>query len=147
MAGFLPHASADKSFLLRLLNAADNGHAPIAGGEQALWCAVILQALEDAVSRSSKSQDKFHQARALHWLTTPSADFLMVCDCAGYHPGKLRKQIKRALANRCKWRTSPEAQGKEPAARLPASQRKLRAKLAQPATVTAEIIPFASQLA
>lgn len=73
-------------------------------GEQALWRAVILQALEDAVSNSCKTNEKYHKTQALHWLEGTSKDFLLVCDYAGLSPEYVKKKIKHALSRGCKWR-------------------------------------------
>ena len=73
-------------------------------GELALWRAVILQALEDAVSNSNRARDRHIKTDARYWLEGTHPDFVTVCDLAGYHPPEIRRLIKRALANQCKWR-------------------------------------------
>ena len=77
-------------------------------GERAIWRAVILQALEDAASRSKKVKDKFNKDQAIHWLTHKNADFDHVCDLAGFEPSYVRRKVKRALQNGCQWRKRPE---------------------------------------
>ncbi len=73
-------------------------------GEQALWRAVILQALEDAASNSAKVSERYHKTQALHWLNGTGKDFVLVCDYAGLDPEVIRKKIKQALSRGCKWR-------------------------------------------
>ena len=73
-------------------------------GEQALWRAVILQALEDAVSHSKRARDRHLKTEARYWLEGTHPDFVTVCDLAGFHPPQIRRQIKQALLNQCKWR-------------------------------------------
>ena len=82
-------------------------------GERALWRAVILQMLEDAARDSSKPVDLYNKEVARNWLQSGSQDFFMVCDLAGFDVEYLRKNIKKALLNNCKWRE--EAQPKKPA--------------------------------
>ena len=45
------------------------------------------------------------------WLTGNSRDFRMVCECAGFDPGYVRRMAKRALSSPRKWRADP-GQGK-----------------------------------
>ena len=73
-------------------------------GEQAIWRAVILQALEDAVNRSPKTQHRYEKEQALRWLTERNPDFVLVCDYAGWDPDYVRRKVKKALLNGCKWR-------------------------------------------
>ena len=81
-------------------------------GERALWRAVLLQMLEDAASQSSKPHDKYNKEMARNWLESNSQDFYMVCDLAGFDIGYLRKNIKKALLNNCKWRAESKPRKK-----------------------------------
>ena len=72
-------------------------------GEAALWRAVILQALQDAVNRSRKAEARFHRTQAQAWLSG-GKEFVYVCDLALLDPGYVRRMAKRALARGCKWR-------------------------------------------
>lgn len=73
-------------------------------GEQALWRAVIVQALMDSASNSHKAEAKFFKTQAMQWLCGSHPDFATVCDYAGMEPAYVRRMAKRALLNGCKWR-------------------------------------------
>lgn len=90
----------------------ENGYGRVRG-EQALWRAVILQTLEDAANQSLKPNDQYNRFMAREWLTSESKDFYMVCDLAGFDVGYLRKSIKRALLNNCKWRRESGVKSKK----------------------------------
>lgn len=74
-------------------------------GEQALWRAVIVQALMDAGSNSQKMEAKYEKSQAECWLTSYSEDFRIVCDFAGFTADYVRTKSKQALARGCKWRS------------------------------------------
>lgn len=74
-------------------------------GEQALWRAVITQALMDAASKSKKMELKYEESQALCWLTTNGEDFRTVCENAGFDPFYIRRQSIEALKRDCQWRT------------------------------------------
>lgn len=73
-------------------------------GEQALWQAVITQALMDAANQSTKEEAKHAKREALAWLRGTSADFYAVCDYAGLNPDHVRSRAKQALERNCQWR-------------------------------------------
>lgn len=73
-------------------------------GEQALWTAVITQALMDASSGSAKSDARKDKTRALHWLASADLDFQDVCDLAGLDPSYVTHRAQRALERNCRWR-------------------------------------------
>jgi hypothetical protein len=73
-------------------------------GEQALWRAVITQALMDAASQSAKMEAKYYKSQALCWLTGFSDDFYTVCDFAGLPADYVRYKSVNALARNCRWR-------------------------------------------
>ena len=75
-------------------------------GEQALWRAVITQALMDASSKSKKMELKYEKSQSLCWLTSNSNDYRMVCDYAGFDPTYIREQSIEALKRDCQWRAS-----------------------------------------
>jgi hypothetical protein len=59
-----------------------------------LWCAVVLQAIEDATSPLGDKRSRNHEiVRARAWLTRPSRDFAEVCRMAGYEPDRIRAQV------------------------------------------------------
>lgn len=66
--------------------------------EQALWRAVILQMITDALSNSQKRDHLRFKKDAWHWLTSHSRDFRIVCDYAGYDPEWLQEQINQFLS-------------------------------------------------
>lgn len=78
-----------------------------ARGEAALWAAVITQALMDALHRPTTAEAKYFKHEATAWLTGDSRDFRMVCECAGFDPGYVRRMAKRALSSPRKWRADP----------------------------------------
>ncbi len=75
--------------------------------EQALWRAVIVQALMDASCGSQKYEAIQARNEALIWLRGTSQDFSTVCYYAGFEPEFVRKMIKRSLENGCQWRALP----------------------------------------
>lgn len=75
-------------------------------GEQALWRAVITQALMDAASQSSKMEACYEKRQATCWLTGYGEDFKTVCDLANFPPDYVRERAARALARNCQWRRS-----------------------------------------
>lgn len=81
----------------------DSAHDPVRG-ERAMWVAVITQAMMDALSRSNKIEEKYHQHEAQRWLTGGSKDFRTVCHLAGFDPDYIRTRVKRALASPRQWR-------------------------------------------
>jgi hypothetical protein len=60
-----------------------------------LWCAVILQALEDACS-SSLDQSEITEAR--EWFTKPNQHFIEVCTFADKDAASVRKAAIKAFA-------------------------------------------------
>lgn len=65
--------------------------------EQALWRAVILQMVTDALSLSRKSEARHYKREALAWLTSYSRDFRTVCELAGFEPEYIHGCIKLFL--------------------------------------------------
>lgn len=61
--------------------------------ERQLYCAVILQAIEDATCPLGNKRSRNHEiVSARAWLTRPSRDFAEVCRLAGYEPDRIRAQ-------------------------------------------------------
>lgn len=75
--------------------------------EQALWRAVIVQALMDASSNSKKKENLQSKEEALVWLRGTSRDFVAVCHHAGFEPEFVREMARRALSRECVWRAAP----------------------------------------
>lgn len=99
--------------LSHALGASDSYHdspKSYARGEQALWAAVITQALMDAASRSAKNEARKDKTRARDWLATITDDFQDVCDLAGLDPSYVASRAERAIAGGCQWRL-PAGQG------------------------------------
>lgn len=94
-------------------------------GERSLWRAVIVQMLEDASNNSQKDEDIYNRDVARHWLTSGSQDFYMVCDLAGFDVGYLKRNVKKALLNNCKWRreSAPKAKPKNRSKKKPADSK------------------------
>lgn len=63
-----------------------------------LWCAVILQALDDARGPSWDVPER-EVARARAWLTQPNVDFDEVCHLAGLDPEAVRERARAVLAS------------------------------------------------
>jgi len=78
-------------------------------GEQAMWRAVITQALMDAASNSKKPEALYFKGEALHWLLEGGQDFSTVCYYAGLEPDYVRRMAKQALMRGFRWRCEPDA--------------------------------------
>lgn len=86
---------------------ANDGPYNMSAGEQAMWRAVIVQALMDASSLSKKPENLQHKHDALVWLRGTSEDFHRVCHYAGFDPSCAKQMIREALERGCNWRTAP----------------------------------------
>jgi hypothetical protein len=75
-----------------------------AQAEGALWIAVITQAMQDALTKSRKSEDLYYKQEAVAWLTGNSASFIFVCQLAGLHHDDIRRKAKRVIAAPKNWR-------------------------------------------
>ena len=81
---------------------------PIPEGDEdlcrALWLGVIVQAVNDAKSKRSRSCYQKDRACALRWIMgtgeDEGKDFKKVCGLAGVDPIKLRRIIDQALAGK-----------------------------------------------
>ena len=51
--------------------------------EKALWKAVVMQALVDMASQSSKKMAKINRVKSILWANLANKDFLTVCSFAG----------------------------------------------------------------
>lgn len=65
--------------------------------EQALWRAVIAQAITDASGKGSLCST-YEQARAHDWLLIPNRDFSRACALADLEPDYVRAQARKAIA-------------------------------------------------
>ncbi|MEZ5691351.1 MAG: hypothetical protein R3D71_06780 [Rickettsiales bacterium] len=72
--------------------------------EEALWKAVITQALMDALSRCKKMESQYNKHEAIRWLTENNKDFIDVCLSAGLNPNYVRKKAKIAIYSNKRWR-------------------------------------------
>jgi len=70
-----------------------------AKGEEALWAAVIAQAMTDALVCNRKSAFRRYKKEAVAWLTGMSNDFIDVCERACLNPDYVRIRAKKAFAN------------------------------------------------
>jgi|GEM_PF-1905190 len=73
-------------------------------GEEAVWKAVITQALMDAGSNNIKPELKKEKAYAISWLNGDSDDFYEVCIMANLDPSYVKEQAKEAIKRGCTWR-------------------------------------------
>jgi hypothetical protein len=105
-------------------------------GEQALWVAVITQAMMDALSKSRNPELIYHRDDAIRWLTGNSKDFHEVCHHAGMDPDYVRRKAKKALAAPVAWRAEP-GKGKRYAERKQRDERRRQA-IHLPATPSSE---------
>lgn len=77
-------------------------------GEQDLWKAVIMQAYQDMVSKTTIPKLIVQKYLATEWLTHPSKDLFTVCDYAGVHPDDImRRASNAALQDGLNWRLPP----------------------------------------
>lgn len=65
--------------------------------EQALWLAVILQAMQDSKLERNKPEEQFHKRQAQMWLERGGKDFAQVCYWAGFNPEWVRWKVKERL--------------------------------------------------
>ncbi|MEH2517549.1 hypothetical protein V1279_003122 [Bradyrhizobium sp. AZCC 1610] len=66
--------------------------------ERQLWCAVIAQAIDDAICAVGKSRRRNMEIMgARDWLTKPNRDFAEVCRLAGYEPDRIRAQVSKRI--------------------------------------------------
>lgn len=66
--------------------------------EANLWCSVINQAIEDAISPSKRDISIQYRDDARRWLTKPSRQFRYVCDLAGFNSDQVRAKAIAAIA-------------------------------------------------
>jgi len=74
-------------------------------GEEAMWRAVIMQALMDACARWGRHDWYVNKLEAIRWLTSGGEDFLDVCERASLDHNFVRVRAKKAMANPGAWRT------------------------------------------
>ncbi len=67
---------------------------------QALWRAVILQALIDATSNYKRREYQLEKEKARSWLLCMSDSFVDVCSMAGYEPHYVQKKAKFILESK-----------------------------------------------
>lgn len=68
-------------------------------GEGALWKAVIMQAIVDAVSNNKDRKYKSIRLKAIAWLTSEDEDFERVCRWADLDPVYVRRKALKAIKN------------------------------------------------
>ena len=74
---------------------------------QAIWKAVIMQAIIDATNNSKKPEFKTMKRQALQWLEGKSQDFKRVCRLAGLDEKYVINKAKYAIYNTHKWKKKP----------------------------------------
>ncbi|WP_156971100.1 hypothetical protein [Beijerinckia mobilis] len=67
--------------------------------EKQLWCAVIHQALTDAITSSKAKNSDLIRRKARIWLTEPNDDFNKVCSLAGLEPNPTQTALIQYLAD------------------------------------------------
>lgn len=68
-------------------------------GCRALWRAVIMQAIFDLTSNSSRTEEKLAKIHAKSWLLGNSRDFLHVCTMAEYDHEFVKKKALSTIEN------------------------------------------------
>lgn len=68
---------------------------------RALWRAIIMQAILDLTSNSSRTEEKLAKKQAESWLLGNSIDFLDVCRWAEYSPQRVRSKALMTIENCC----------------------------------------------
>ena len=127
----------------------NDGPYNTAKGEQALWCAVITQAMIDATSNLRKPETIHQKRDAMRWLIGNSPDFIEVCERAGLHPDYVRKRAKKALANPGSWRTDAGQSARYTERKeLRAYKKKIRNMVAPPPALAPMVLqgPWESEL-
>lgn len=66
---------------------------------RALWRAVIMQAIFDLTSNSSRTEEKMAKKHAQSWLLGGSEDFLQVCSMAEYDPKFVKRKAISTITN------------------------------------------------
>jgi hypothetical protein len=93
----LPHQASSRTSGSSAMSLSDIIDGDMEGDRsRRLWCAVILQALDDAVSQG---QDTESRESARKWLTNPSKDFDRACHLAGLEPCRVRTSAKAKIAD------------------------------------------------
>src|SRR4051794_18813880 len=68
-------------------------------GPKRLWCAVILQAINDAVSPNcERNQRAIVRDTARAWLLIPNDDFAFACTCADLDLVRVREYAKDVIS-------------------------------------------------
>lgn len=102
-------------------------------GEEALWKAVIAQAMLDALTNNRKPEFIQYKHEAMHWLTGGSKDFFEVCERAGLDPDYVRIRAKKAFANPSAWRTEAGQSARYEERKAMRERKKLEKAKATPA--------------
>jgi hypothetical protein len=90
----------------------------MANPQQALWRAVVDQAIADASGRSNCKP--FERTNARDWLLTPNRNFSYVCALADLEPDYVRKLAHKAIeANAHKVKAKPEPKPRPKRPRMP----------------------------
>ncbi|WP_078400123.1 hypothetical protein [Ehrlichia ruminantium] len=66
---------------------------------QAIWKAVILQAIIDSTSNYKRMENKIEKIKASNWFNDYSEDFVTVCHFAGYSALTVQTKAKRIISN------------------------------------------------
>ena len=72
--------------------------------EVAMWVAVITQAVQDALSRSTSTEMVYHKGQAVIWLTRRSQGLADVCEMAYLDMDYVITKATYAIENEVKWR-------------------------------------------
>jgi hypothetical protein len=73
----------------------DAGREPLK--EQAIWQAVILQAITDAMRAPTTPRIRKEKTQAIIWFSITNKDFLLVCEMAGIDPNYILKSIRKVI--------------------------------------------------
>lgn len=73
-------------------------------GYQALWRAVILQAILDARTISRKRRKRKLKTKAELWIFQDEENFPLVCSLAAYDVDWIRRKLREAFQSNYQWR-------------------------------------------
>lgn len=98
ITGIIPNnAGKNPYFYRKRVNLLDDLAYNAAESEQALWRAVISQAISDALASNLKDDVLHYKEEAMMWFLGGGEDFCDVCERAGLEPYYVRKKAKRAM--------------------------------------------------
>ena len=65
--------------------------------EEKLWSGVLVNAIEDAESKSQERKPSVFKCEAHSWIMSNTTDFATVCYYAGFEPDHVKEKYKSAI--------------------------------------------------